>query len=165
MGAPWGDGPQRTSVMHMGKTTHTDKGTITLNVLFPCPFLGSYCYQSKMKRTYHPFSEDRWSEIEDAAMEEANALDMKVCRALGVGESFITEWSQGVWLQGSESADHFFEDDYPNFKKYAVEAATELGQIQQIYISSIQNGVLIAKLRNQYGQNSRRKLVMVKLKE
>ena len=79
-------------------------------------------------RLIHP-TRDRITEIEDAAMHQPNAINISFCRSLGVRDSFLEEWSQGVVLDGANLAPPFDIPNYPGLKTYATEAAAELDRL------------------------------------
>ena len=54
--------------------------------------------------------------MEDAASEMANTLSLRACKELGVHDIFISEWFDGVVLEGAENATPFFLDDHPTLK-------------------------------------------------
>ena len=68
-------------------------------------------------------------ELEDAAAEMANTINISACRSLGVHESFIEEWAKGVELTGVEGREPFVFDDYPNLQDNAKEAALKLDRL------------------------------------
>ncbi len=72
---------------------------------------------------------DRWSALEDEAMDQANSMDIGVCRQLGVKDSFLEEWTVGAVLEGGDLAPHYFLDDYPNLRDNKEVAAEELDRL------------------------------------
>ena len=68
-------------------------------------------------------------EMVDMAAESANTLSFRACKELGVGEDFLTEWFDGVTLEGAEGLDPFYFEDYPNLKDNAKIAAAELDRL------------------------------------
>ena len=61
--------------------------------------------------------DDEFFEMEEAAASEANPINFLACELLGVGESFLTEWREGVVvLQGAEKASSYF---YKTIQRYA----------------------------------------------
>ena len=82
-------------------------------------------------RLIHP-TQDRITEIEDAAMQQANAINISFCRSLGVQESFLQECSQGVVLEGANLAPPFDIANYPGLKAHATEAAVELERLTSL---------------------------------
>jgi hypothetical protein len=73
-----------------------------------------------MKRPLPPPSNEEWEDMEDAAADLANTLSLRACKDLGVQDSFLDEWFNGVVLEGAENAVPFFLDDYPSLKDNAV---------------------------------------------
>lgn len=66
------------------------------------------------------------------AAEQANTMRFGACKKLGVSEAFLTEWFDGVTLEGAEGMDPFYFDDYPNLKDNAELAAAELDRLTQL---------------------------------
>ena len=89
----------------------------------PEPFSGS------MKRPPPPSAPNEIEEMEDAAAEMANSINYGACKDMGVTQSFLDEWMEGVVLTGAEGTDPYFLDDYPNVKDNAEVAAAELDRL------------------------------------
>ena len=81
------------------------------------------------KRLRRSLSPDAFEAMEEAAASMANSINITACKALGVQDSFIEEWSEGVKLTGAEGMDTFSFDDYPNLKNNAEIAAIELDRL------------------------------------
>ena len=99
-------------------------------------FLGSIIMKRALSpptrvRLVHP-TRDRLTDIEDAAMHQSNAINIDFCRTLGVGESYIEEWSNGVVLDGANLAPPFDIPNYPGLLAHATEAAAELERLTSL---------------------------------
>ena len=70
--------------------------------------------------------------MEEAAAAEANTINPAACRILGVADSFMKEWAEGVVFEGREHADSYFLDDYPNLKDNAQLAALEFDRFTSL---------------------------------
>ena len=81
-----------------------------------------------MKRPFQP-SPEEFEEMEEDAADNANTINFAACRAMGVHESFIQEWSEGVLLLGTEGMEPFVLEDYPGLKDNAQEAVVELDRL------------------------------------
>ena len=84
-----------------------------------------------MKR---PFALDDadFADMEEAAAAEANPLNIQACELLGVGASFIDEWTEGVILEGAEHAEPYRMDDYPSLKNNSHLAAEEIDRLTSL---------------------------------
>ena len=67
--------------------------------------------------------------MEEAAAEMANTMNYRACKEMGVQEPFLSEWADGVSLEGAAGMEPFFFDDYPNLKENAEVAAKELERL------------------------------------
>ncbi len=82
-----------------------------------------------MKRPLPLRSDEEITEMEEMAVQCANTINLHVCRSMGVSEAFITEWDEGVILEGAEGMDPFLFDDYPNLKENSEIAAAEIDRL------------------------------------
>ena len=85
--------------------------------------------KTTMKRSFAHFSASEFEEMEEDAASTANSINVAACKALGVTQSFIDEWTEGVVLTGAEGMDSFFFDDYQSLKQNAEIAAIELDRL------------------------------------
>ena len=82
-----------------------------------------------MKRpSPYPTAEDI-DEMEETAAEMANTINYRACKEMGVQEPFLTEWAEGVTLEGAAGMEPFFFEDYPNLNENAEVAAQELDRL------------------------------------
>ena len=57
-----------------------------------------------MKRSLPHFRDEDFEEMENQSADYANTINFSECKRVGVSESFIQEWREGVQLLGSEGA-------------------------------------------------------------
>ena len=85
-----------------------------------------------MKRAAPCYSNDDFTDMEDAALALANNINPMMCESLGVGAAFIEEWMEGVVLKGDSSVEHYFMEDYPNIKEHVQVAAEEMDRLTSL---------------------------------